>query len=80
MRYPPITPQMLMPIIKLSLIKANQKRFMRHPELRIEKAQYLEDLLNHMSYGVRCHIGKLSMKVENGCIVEHRYTQGKKER
>ncbi|CAK3358502.1 MULTISPECIES: hypothetical protein [Vibrio] len=52
---------------------------MGKPKFRIEEAQSLDDLLSHTSYGVRCHVGKLSVKIENGCLVKHRYTQGKKE-
>ncbi|CAK3447010.1 hypothetical protein BCT63_19770 [Vibrio kanaloae] len=68
-----------MPVSKPSLINANFKRFMGKPKLRIENAQFLDDLLGHTSFGIRCHQGKLSMKVENGYLAEHRYTQGKKE-
>ena len=68
-----------MPATKPSLVHANFKRFMRKPELRIEKADSLADLLDHTSYGVRCHVGKLPVKIENGRLVKHRYTQGKKE-
>ena len=64
---------------KPSLINANFKRFMRKPELRIEKAQSLYDLLEHTCFGVRCHLGKLSIKVKAGVLIEHQYTQGKKE-
>ncbi|WP_165974241.1 hypothetical protein [Vibrio crassostreae] len=64
---------------KPSLANANFKRFMRKPELRIEKAQSLYDLLGHTSFGVRCHMGKLLIKVENGYLVEHQYTQGQKD-
>ncbi len=79
MYHPPINPQMLMPITKPSLINANLKRFMVKPKLRMEKAQSIGDLLSHTSYGVRCHIGKLSMKVENGYLVKHCYTKESRE-
>ncbi|WP_198595291.1 hypothetical protein [Vibrio splendidus] len=68
-----------MPASKPSLINANFKRFMRTPELRIEKALSLYDLLSHTNFGIRCHQGKLSIKVEGGYLVKRCYTQGKKE-
>jgi len=74
-----INSQMLMPITKAKRSSVRFKAFLRHPKLRMQKAQSIEDLLGHTSFGIRCHIGKLSMKVENGCLVKHRYTQGKKE-
>ena len=52
---------------------------MRTPALRIEKSQSLHDLLDHTSFGIRCHTGKLSMKVEEGHLVKRCYTKGKKE-
>ncbi|PML89280.1 hypothetical protein BCT25_01825 [Vibrio sp. 10N.261.45.A6] len=64
---------------KPSLINANFKRFMGKPKFRIEKAQFLDDLLSHTNFGIRCHQGKLSMKVEGGYLVKRCYTQGKKE-
>ncbi|CAK1765564.1 hypothetical protein VCRA2128O305_170046 [Vibrio crassostreae] len=79
MHHPRINPLLMMPITKPSLMNANLKRFMGKPKFRIEEAQSLDDLLSHTSYGVRCHVGKLSVKIENGCLVNHRYTQGKKE-
>ncbi|PMF17781.1 hypothetical protein BCT81_02785 [Vibrio sp. 10N.261.52.A1] len=66
-----------MPITKPSLMNANLKRFMRKPKLRIEKAQSLEDLLNCAAFGVRCKMNKLSIKVKDGHLVPHQYTQGK---
>jgi hypothetical protein len=71
---------MLMQETKLGLTNTDLRRFMGKPKLRMEKAKSLEDLLGHTSFGIRCHLGKLSMKVENGCLVKHRYTQEKKER
>ncbi|MEZ8169178.1 hypothetical protein A152_0016455 [Vibrio tasmaniensis 1F-187] len=68
-----------MPTSKPSLINANLKTFMRTPALRIEKSQSLHDLLDHTSFGIRCHTGKLSMKVEEGHLVKRCYTKGKKE-
>ncbi|CAK1763643.1 hypothetical protein VCRA2116O30_170096 [Vibrio crassostreae] len=50
---------------------------MRKPKLRIEKAQSLEDLLNCAAFGVRCKMNKLSIKVKDGHLVPHQYTQGK---
>ncbi|CAK1786497.1 conserved hypothetical protein [Vibrio crassostreae] len=75
-----ITTLRTMPTSPPSLIKANFKRFMYKPELRIEKATSLSDLASRTStsFGIRCHVGKLSMKVEKGYLVKHRYTQGKK--
>lgn len=66
-----------MPVSKPSLINANFKRFMGKPKLRIENAQFLDDLLGHTSFGIRCHQGKLSIKVEGGYLVKRCYTQGK---
>lgn len=67
-----------MPAPKPSLINANFKTFMQNPKLRIEKAQSLNHLLGHMNFGVRCHMGKLSFKVEDGHLVQHSYTRGRK--
>ena len=64
---------------KRSLINANLKTYMRTPALRIEKAQSLYDLLGQTSFGVRCHTGKLSMKIESGYLVKQCYIQGKEE-
>lgn len=62
---------------KPSLANANLKRFMRKPKLRIKNAQSLEDLLNGSAFGVRCKMHKLSIKVKDGHLVPHQYTQGK---
>ncbi len=74
------TTQRAMTTFTPSLIKANFKRFMHKPELRIEKANSLSDLASttSTSFGIRCHMGKLSVKVENGYLVKHCYTQGKR--
>ncbi|OMO36705.1 hypothetical protein BCT46_23810 [Vibrio sp. 10N.261.46.E8] len=68
-----------MPTSKPSLINANFKRFMKQPKWRIENAQYLDDLLKHTNFGIRCHQGKLSMKVKDGHLAAHRYNQDKKK-
>ena len=67
----------MMPITKPNLAKANLKRLMRKPELRIENAQALEDLLNRSAFSVHCKVNTLSIKVEGGYLVPHQYTQGK---
>ncbi|MEZ9702622.1 hypothetical protein AB4455_22275 [Vibrio sp. 10N.261.46.E12] len=52
---------------------------MKQPKWRIENAQYLDDLLKHTNFGIRCHQGKLSMKVKDGHLAAHRYNQDKKK-
>ena len=63
---------------KPCFINAQLKRLMRTPELRIELAKSLDDLLQRLAYASRCPLGKLSLKVENGYLADHRYNQDKK--
>lgn len=50
------------------------KRFMRHHESRIKQAQRLQDLISEGSFGIPHRISRLSLKVEDGFLVERRYT------
>nr|AKN39785.1 hypothetical protein [Vibrio splendidus] len=43
-------------------------------ESRIKKASCLEDLVGEASFGIPHRIGHLSLKVEDGFLVERRYT------
>lgn len=50
------------------------KMFMCNHESRIKKASCLEDLLGEARFGIPHRIGHLSLKVEDGFLVERRYT------
>ena len=78
MCHPRINRQMLMQETKLGLTNTDLRRFMGKPKLRMEKAKSLEDLLDSSGFSIRHHPSKLPMKVRNGYLVKHRYTQEKK--